>query len=575
MMKEKEKRITITSYLKQFYRGNHGRLVIAMIPTLLITAGNLLISWLLQQILDLVAGVEIGFDFQELIAMAALSAVIVVLGFLFAYVSKPRFIAKGMTQYKEHVFEQLSKKSISAFSGENSSLYISALSNDAATIESNYLCNIFLIADQAVLFVGALVMMLLYHPLLTVISILFSLFPVVVTVLVGNRIAEAEKQVSDCNEKYMSVLQDSLAGFSVVKSFRAELQVCRNFAASVRVVASVQEKRRKITIVVQMLSALASVVVQLGVFLVGGYLALSGRGVTVGVVLVFVQLLNYVLSPISAIPQYLAECKAAKALIQKLADALSDNVREEGETDKRELTDGICLENLSFAYEEDKNVLSNINFTFEAGKSYALVGASGSGKSTLLNLMMAAHPEYQGEICYDDTELREIRSEALYEMVSVIQQNVFVFNASIWDNITMFSEFPLEEVERAITLSGLSQLIAERGEEYLCGESGSGLSGGEKQRISIARSLLKKSQVLLVDEATAALDAQTAYQVFQAILQLQDITRIVVTHALDENLLKQYDCILTLKNGVIAEAGSFEELMQRKEYFYSLFTVSQ
>lgn len=569
----KEKRIT--SYVKQFYRGNRGRFIVAMIPTLLITAGNLLISWLLQQILDLVAGVEIGFGFYELIGMAVLSAVIVVLGFLFAYVSKPRFIAKGMAQYKEYVFEQLSKKSISAFSGENSSLYVSALSNDAATIESNYLCNIFLIADQVVLFIGALVMMLLYHPLLTVISILFSLFPVIVTVLVGNRIAEAEKQVSDCNEKYISVLQDSLAGFSVVKSFRAEFQVCRNFAASVRMVATVQEKRRKITIIVQMLSALASVVVQLGVFLVGGYLALSGKGVTVGVVLVFVQLLNYVLSPISGIPQYLAECKAARGLIQKLADALSENVREEGEADKRELTDRICLENLSFAYEADKTVLHDINFSFEAGKSYALVGASGSGKSTLLNLMMAARPEYQGKITYDDTELREIRSEALYEMVSVIQQNVFVFNASIRDNITMFSEFPREEVDRAIVLSGLSKLITERGEEYLCGENGSSLSGGEKQRISIARSLLKKSQVLLVDEATAALDAQTAYQVFQAILQLQDITRIVVTHALDENLLKQYDCILTLKNGVIAEAGSFEELMQKKEYFYSLFTVSQ
>ena len=118
-------------------------------------------------------------------------------------------------------------------------------------------------------------------------------------------------------------------------------------------------------------------------------------------------------------------------------------------------------------------------------------------------------------------------------------------------------------------------MIAERGAAYLCGENGSGLSGGGKQRISIARSLLKKSQVLLVDEATAALDAQTAYQVFQAILQLQGITRIVVTHALDESLLKQYDCILTLKNGAIAEAGSFEELMQKKEYFYSLFTVAQ
>ena len=160
-------------------------------------------------------------------------------------------------------------------------------------------------------------------------------------------------------------------------------------------------------------------------------------------------------------------------------------------------------------------------------------------------------------------------------MVSLVQQNVFIFNASIRDNITMFSDFPREEVDRAIELSGLSKLIAERGEDYLCGENGSGLSGGEKQRISIARSLLKKSNVMLVDEATAALDAQTAHQVSSAILDLGDLTRIVVTHSLEENLLKRYDCVLTLKNGTVFEAGSFDELMAKKGYFYSLFTVSQ
>lgn len=121
----------------------------------------------------------------------------------------------------------------------------------------------------------------------------------------------------------------------------------------------------------------------------------------------------------------------------------------------------------------------------------------------------------------------------------------------------------------------LSSLIAERGEDYLCGENGSGLSGGEKQRISIARSLLKKSQVLLVDEATAALDVQTAFQVSNAILNLSGLTRIVVTHVLDENLLKQYDRIVTLKAGQIVEAGTFRELMENRGYFYSLYTVSQ
>ena len=152
---------------------------------------------------------------------------------------------------------------------------------------------------------------------------------------------------------------------------------------------------------------------------------------------------------------------------------------------------------------------------------------------------------------------------------------MFVFNATIKDNITMFRDFPEEQIGNAIKLSGLSALIEEKGADYLCGENGNGLSGGEKQRISIARSLLKRSQVLLVDEATASLDAETAYQVSSAILGLDGITSIVVTHSLDEGLLKHYDSIITFKNGEIIEAGRFDDLIAKKGYFYSLFTVSQ
>lgn len=313
----------------------------------------------------------------------------------------------------------------------------------------------------------------------------------------------------------------------------------------------------------------------MGVFLVGAWLALSGKGVTAGTVLVFVELLNYVINPIAAIPTYFAQRKAAKALIEKLANALEENIREEGTIQKHTLDKGIRLDDVSFGYEEDKLILHDINFDFKVGKRYSIVGASGSGKSTLLNLLMASNNNYSGDILYDDVELKELGSESLYGMVSVVQQNVFIFNASIRDNITMFSDFPKDEVDRAINLSGLSELIEQRGEDYLCGENGSGLSGGEKQRISIARSLLKKSQVLLVDEATASLDAETAYQVSSAILGLKGVTSIVITHSLDENLLKQYDGIITLKNGSIVETGTFDELIAKKGYFYSLFTISQ
>ena len=188
---------------------------------------------------------------------------------------------------------------------------------------------------------------------------------------------------------------------------------------------------------------------------------------------------------------------------------------------------------------------------------------------------MAGSPDYRGAIHFDDTELRDADTDSLYELLSVIQQNVFVFDASIRDNVTMFKDFPKEELEEAISHAHLSGLLAERGDDYRCGENGCNLSGGEKQRISIARSLLRRSSVLLVDEATAALDAETAHRVSEDILDLDGVTRIVVTHSLEESLLRRYDGILVLRGGRIEETGTFDELMARRGYFHALYSVAQ
>ena len=562
-------------YIRQFYKGNGWRFALALAVTLVLTASTMMVSWLIQVIIDLATGVDVGFSFSQVVLLTVTGILLEGFAYILAYHSKPRFIAKGIGQYKEYVFTRLCQKGIGAFSSENSSLYISALSNDAATVEMNYLANVFIIVENSAICIGALVLMFYYSPLLTMLSIVLALLPLAVSICTGNLVAKAEKTVSDRNESYMSTLKDSLVGFAVIKSFRAEVQMCRIFSEAVKEVTDAKTFRKKMSILVNGLSASSGTILQFSIFLIGAYLALNGHGLSAGSVLVFVQLLNFVINPIGAIPQALAEIKASKTLIAKVAEALESNVRDEGQECKKELIAGITVESLSFSYEEERKVLQDVNFTFDAGKSYAIVGASGSGKSTLLNLLMATHDGYTGSIRFDEAELRQISSDSLYEIVSVVQQNVFIFNASIRDNITMFSDFPREEVDRAIELSGLSKLIAERGEDYLCGENGSGISGGEKQRISIARSLLKKSQVLLVDEATAALDVQTAFQVSNAILDLNGLTRIVVTHSLDENLLKRYDCVLTLKNGSITESGSFAELMDKKGYFYSLFTVSQ
>ena len=204
----------------------------------------------------------------------------------------------------------------------------------------------------------------------------------------------------------------------------------------------------------------------------------------------------------------------------------------------------------------------------------AIVGGSGSGKSTLLNLLMGAYDSYEGSITLDGRELRSIDPDSLYDVMSLIDQNVFLFDDSLRNNITMFRDFPAEQVQQAAARAGLLPLMMERGWDYPCGENGGALSGGEHQRVSIARCLLRGTPVLLLDEATAALDARTASEVSEAILNLDGLTRVVVTHRLESALLSQYDEIFVLRSGAICERGSFNSLMAQKGYFYSLYTIS-
>ena len=232
------KKTDIRQFTKQFYRGNGGYFVLAMVQTVLATAAQLMISWLLQQIIDLITGANTAFTLSELAIMAVALLVIVIVAYMAAYWSKPKFITKAIGQYKDYAFEKLSHKGIGAFSGENSSLYISALSNDANTIENGYLSNMFLLIDNVATFIGALALMFWYNPLLAIISIGLTILPLAASILTGNLVAKAEKEVSDTNEDYMSTLRDSLTGFSVIKSFRAEVQICRIYMEKVSSPAS-------------------------------------------------------------------------------------------------------------------------------------------------------------------------------------------------------------------------------------------------------------------------------------------------------------------------------------------------
>lgn len=559
----------------QFYRGNRAVFALAVFAALGKGSLNLIISWVMQQLIDAASGVPEALPLSTLAEITAGFVLLCVVLCLLQYASEPRFIVRAMRQYKDLAFRKITEKSISSFREESTAAYLSALTNDSTSIEADYLSQQLSLITMSVTFFGALIMMIWYSPLLSAVAVGVTLLPLAASLLTGNHLQAAEKRVSDRNSDFTAALADCLSGFTVVKTFRAEKEIFRIFAESNRALEQEKFSRRRLKVMVGMIGAVTGIIAQLGVFLVGAWLALKGYGMTAGTVVLFVNLMNFIIQPVAELPALLAGRKAALGLIDKLAGALEQNTVRQGGVKQTSVIRSIRLENVSFGYESGKDVLHGITAEFECGKAYAIVGGSGSGKSTLLHLLMAGSTDYRGKILLDDTELREIAPEALYEMMSVIQQNVFVFNASIKDNVSMFRRFPQEELDKAIQHAHLSNLLAERGEDYLCGENGCGLSGGEKQRISIARSLLKKSSVLLADEVTAALDAQTAHQVSEDILDLTGMTRIVITHTLEETLLRRYDGILVIKNGAVEEYGSFDALMANKGYFYALFTVSQ
>ena len=564
---------TVKRYRESFFHKNN----INYVLTILATVGSSILSVVLASFLKGLMDLAGGGNMEQLKHFIVLTVALIV-GYgansLILRAAKFNFMKKAVEGYRNTAFADITARSIGSFGKDNSSTYISALTNDVTSIENNYLLAQFDLLEQILTAVLALGMMIYYSWSMTLVVIVLCVLPIAVSMVFGSKVAEQEQEISDRNAGFMAMVRDLLSGFGVVKSFQAQTEATSLYGEKNHELEQIKCRRRKTTQLIQIISGLAGFLVQIGVFIFGAYLAIKGQ-ITAGVVVAFVQMMNYILSPINRLPVLLANRKAAIGLMEKLSKCCEENREQERQETAESVGRGICFEHVNFSYEEEKPVLKDVSVNFEAGKSYAIVGGSGSGKSTMLNLIMGSYTEYEGSVTMGDKELKKVDADSIFDIVSVIQQNVFIFDDTIRRNICMFKEFPGELVESAAERAGLKNLIQEKGWDYDCGEGGSHLSGGEKQRISIARSLLRKSQVLLVDEATSALDAETADSVTNAILDIEGLTRLVVTHKLEEKTLARFDEIVVMRNGRVEELGTFEELMAKKDYFYSLYQVSR
>lgn len=557
---------------EQFYRNNRKNLIITLVCVVLTT-----LMWVGMAVVFkfFIESIEKSSDnlFYKAINITWVSITLFFMISVLLRRYKNRYLMTALSQFKDYVFRKLLDKSISEFQQESGAKFISAFSNDLNSIELNYLAGNVQLFNVIISFLIASAAMLYFNWRLGLPAIVASIICTLLSIKYGEELVEKETETSDSNREFVAQVKDLVSGFIVIKSFRAEKEALELFQRDNFELESVKRKRRVTSDTIGIYSNISTFLVN-GIIIGGGFLYAINGEMTIGAVIAFVQLGFYLYDPVRQLAPLISNRKAAIKLVEKIANEIEGDGIEYPQGKRLPgIKSGIYFENVGFRYSEEDEAVHNFNYFFESGKRYAIVGGSGSGKSTVLKLMLGYFRDYRGSIKIDDLEMKEIELDSLFEHLSVIQQEVFLFNSSLRNNITMFQDVEEDVFWAAVNNSGLKTLINEKGLDYPCGENGKNLSGGEKQRVAIARSLIRKTPFLLMDESTAALDNKTAEEVESAVIDLEDVTKIVVTHRLNKKLLRKYDEILVMNHAKLVEFGNFEDLIERKGYFYSLYNV--
>lgn len=559
--------------MKKYFYKYKGWLFFWQLSLLLLAGMDILIAFFMQSVTDN----ALSGEWSKLMQSILFGGLYVLFLFLINYMSyyaQRNYLKNTVFALRNDIFSAVLEKDLNSFNENKTSHYLSVLSNDVGTIANDYFYKIPHILSDIVLALTALITLLFFHPILAVVDVIVSAFVMLIPLKMGKSIENFQKDYSVATDHYTADIKDMFQGFEVIQCFDAKDHAKNKFYRSAKTMADkLYRVNKKQGFVYSMSESLTWITFTVNTLL-AAYFVSKGE-MTVGTMIGSAQVLNYVTFPISRISNNYMSYKAARGNCTRVEKILYEKeISHKTYLPLKSITP-LCLEDVCFSYEKEKPVLKHISYQFKYGKKYAVVGNSGSGKSTLLKLLMQYYDEYSGKILVDGDPLNEIDKKTLYQSIAMIHQNVIIFDDTMRNNITMFEEFPEDEIHQVVQKAGLVPLLDKlsNGLDTQASENGQNFSGGERQRLSIARALLRHTPMLLLDEATSSLDAETAVQIESLLLRQEDVTIIVVTHKLNSSLLKQYDEIIALKNGEIVEQGTFDKLMEQKGYFYSLYSI--
>lgn len=562
-------------FMKIYMKQNKVLLLFTILTSIIASLGYVFMAVLLQKLLD----IAVEKNMQQFIPMVLFSIFYFVMLGIFLYLQSllsKRITCKIIKQIRTDVFKGIVSQSMGDFGKRNTADYLSIITNDVKMIEDNFLLPFFEVVQYTVIFISSFVLMIYFDVIVTIVVFVAITLMFLVPSLLGKELEKRQNTLSSQLADFTTKLKDILSGFEIIKSYSMKQYVIQKFDKENSDTIHTKYSVDKLFALNEGLSSFLALMVQIVVLFLSAYFIITEH-ITVGTLLGMVQVSSNLANPLIMIFTNIPKIKSIQPIIEKLTVLSKYELNEVPKKQSATFNSVVSISNLSFAYEKQNRVLDKINLHIEKGKKYVIVGKSGCGKTTLVKLLAGYYTEYSGKILYDNTDLNMMNENDIVQLSSIIHQNIYMFNESVYDNICLHEDYSKESIDKAVKASGLNDVIEKlpEGLLYEAGENGSNLSGGQKQRIAVARALIRNKPILILDEGTSAIDMQTAYDIENHLLKIEGLTIITITHNLKKELLELYDNIIYMENGEIIERGTFEELTSVPSRFLKYLTIKK
>ncbi|HHV58934.1 MAG TPA: ABC transporter ATP-binding protein [Clostridiaceae bacterium] len=502
----------------------------------------------MMKLLDLVLAGQMDLMKQEAPGVIIMAALLVPVGVLDTVI-KNYYRKNANITLKKYYITKVFQKNIAEFQKENNAKYLSALTNDFNTLELNLIHSIFLVFEGIANFLVGIWLLTTVDSRMIWLALVIIAINLVISMLTTKPSQKAFKERSDLFDNYTSYIKEVLSAFHIVKNYNLQKKVTEDYYHKSE---EIQKKGYLIDLMLSFIHSSQNFLIVgslYGVICGVGYLAVVGK-VTTGGLLLIVEGIQRMMFPLYTVSESLPKLFTTADLIKKIEKTLENSNTHPETVDLPEFRQEIEFRNVGFQYEDGEQlILEDINLNFKRNGKYLIVGPSGGGKSTLLRLLRKYFSPTAGEILIDGYNLMDVKREQYYKLIANIEQQVFIFEDTIRNNITLYKDYSEEEINRAIEAAGLDDFIKEQpnGLDTMIYDNGKNISGGERSRIVIARALLSKASILFMDEAFASLDMERAREIEKTILGLDDITVVNVSHVIFNDTKELYDRVITVK----------------------------